>query len=140
MTIFVDVLTIIDSSLISPAHQSINSFIQSLLSQHFKLSIYHSVNPLINDHTDLLNQCNLPFKIEIYVHSLCDFNPVEEDGFLTFQRGDIIRILEKPDLEEGWLFGFVHDKRGKFPANYVEEYNPVKKLYVYYYFTNLSSP
>jgi len=67
-------------------------------------------------------------KAEFYVHSICDFNTNEEEGFLSFRRGDIIRILEKHDLEEGWLYGFVHDKRGKFPANYVEEYHPTLML------------
>ena len=67
----------------------------------------------------------------MYVHSLCDFNTNEEEGFLSFRRGDIIRILERHDLEEGWLYGFVHDKRGRFPANYVEEYHPVRKSYCF---------
>ena len=59
------------------------------------------------------------------MHSLCDFNPTEEDGYLSFQKGDVIRILESSDLEDGWLYGFFNDKRGRFPANFVEEYHPV---------------
>ena len=52
-----------------------------------------------------------------------------ESEFLSFSRGDIIRILEKTDLEDGWLFGFVHDKKGKFPASYVEDYQPVSNFF-----------
>ena len=65
------------------------------------------------------------------MHALCDFKPTE-NGFLSFNRGDIIRILDRTDLEDGWLFGIVQDKKGKFPANCVEDYDPVSIFFVFY--------
>ena len=62
--------------------------------------------------------------MELYVHAIYDYHPMDTE-YLSFNKGDIIRLLEKPDLEDGWLFGLVHEKKGKFPADYVEDYQPV---------------
>ena len=63
---------------------------------------------------------------ERYVRALFDHQPVGT-AYLCFRKDDIIRVFDKPDLEQGWLYGLVHEERGKFPEEYVEEYEPVRK-------------
>lgn len=43
----------------------------------------------------------------------------EQDGDLSFKKGDIITILKKSDSMDDWWSGKCHGKEGIFPANYV---------------------
>ena len=55
---------------------------------------------------------------ELYVRALYPFAS-EEESSLSFDEGDIIRVLTK--LDSGWWDGFLDGKRGWFPSNFVEE-------------------
>ncbi|PRT55405.1 hypothetical protein B9G98_03025 [Wickerhamiella sorbophila] len=46
----------------------------------------------------------------------------EQTGDLSFQKGDIIHIVEKSDSTDDWWTGELGGKQGIFPANYVETY------------------
>lgn len=46
----------------------------------------------------------------------------EQSGDLSFQKGDIIQIVEKSDSTDDWWTGELGGKQGIFPANYVETY------------------
>ncbi|CAO3653052.1 unnamed protein product [Cunninghamella blakesleeana] len=45
-----------------------------------------------------------------------------EEGEITFQKGDILEILEKD--ENGWWLAKFKNKEGWVPSNYLEEYKP----------------
>lgn len=41
--------------------------------------------------------------------------------YLSFKRGNVIRVFDKKDVEPGCLWGVLGDYRGKFPTGLVEE-------------------
>ncbi|KAF7244230.1 Adapter molecule crk [Varanus komodoensis] len=57
-----------------------------------------------------------------YVRALFDFTG-NDDEDLPFKKGDILRILEKPE-EQWWNAEHSEGKRGMIPVPYVEKYRP----------------
>ncbi|KAK0506021.1 hypothetical protein EDD18DRAFT_1121704 [Armillaria luteobubalina] len=51
--------------------------------------------------------------------ALYNFNAVES-GDLSFNKGDVITILQKSDSSDDWWTGKIGDRKGIFPANFVE--------------------
>ncbi|KAF5374864.1 hypothetical protein D9758_000105 [Tetrapyrgos nigripes] len=51
--------------------------------------------------------------------ALYDFQAAEA-GDLGFQKGDVITITEKSDSTNDWWTGKIDDRKGIFPANFVE--------------------
>ncbi|KAF2397019.1 DUF500-domain-containing protein [Trichodelitschia bisporula] len=45
----------------------------------------------------------------------------EQDGDLSFKKGDVITIIKRTDNDTDWWTGRVGDKEGIFPSNYVEK-------------------
>lgn len=50
----------------------------------------------------------------------------QEANMLNFKKGDVIQIIDKPDLDEGWFFGIFADRRGYFPSEYVTHIKEVR--------------
>lgn len=44
----------------------------------------------------------------------------EQDGDLSFKKGDVIYVTKKSDSKDDWWSGKCHGKEGIFPANYIE--------------------
>ncbi|KAI9139724.1 hypothetical protein BKA69DRAFT_1126287 [Paraphysoderma sedebokerense] len=44
----------------------------------------------------------------------------QQDGDLSFSKGDLITVTKKGDGSDEWWMGRLHGKEGMFPANYVE--------------------
>ncbi|KAE8353715.1 hypothetical protein BDV28DRAFT_132600 [Aspergillus coremiiformis] len=44
----------------------------------------------------------------------------DQDGDLSFKKGDVITILKRTDKKEDWWTGRIGDRVGIFPANYVD--------------------
>ncbi|KAF7248230.1 Nostrin, partial [Varanus komodoensis] len=53
--------------------------------------------------------------------ALYDYHTEREDE-LHLRKGDVIVIHRKE--EDGWWYGSINEKRGIFPATYVEEFIP----------------
>lgn len=53
-----------------------------------------------------------------YVRALYD-HVSQEPALLNFKKGDVIKIVPKDDLEEGWVFGIFNNHSGYFPADFV---------------------
>ncbi|KAI9309017.1 hypothetical protein BJ944DRAFT_280825 [Cunninghamella echinulata] len=56
---------------------------------------------------------------KIRARALFNFN-AEQDGDLPFSKGDIILITKKSDTQQDWWTGEFNDRKGIFPANFVE--------------------
>ncbi|CAO3623093.1 unnamed protein product [Cunninghamella echinulata] len=56
---------------------------------------------------------------KIRARALFNFN-AEQDGDLPFSKGDIIIITKKSDTQQDWWTGEFNDRKGIFPANFVE--------------------
>lgn len=52
----------------------------------------------------------------------------QEENMLNFKKGDVIQIIDKPDLEEGWFFGIFAGRSGYFPTEYVTHMKEVRQL------------
>jgi son of sevenless-like protein len=65
---------------------------------------------VISSNTSLLDE-------RVFVRALYPFES-KEDSSLSFEEGDIIRVLTK--LESGWWDGLLYGRRGWFPSNFVE--------------------
>jgi hypothetical protein len=50
-----------------------------------------------------------------------DFTGQNNDE-ISFKTGDIITVID--EIDKGWWLGELHSKRGIFPVNYTEDYNP----------------
>jgi hypothetical protein len=61
----------------------------------------------------VIQQASLHEKIEKYRKALFDF---------TGQNDDVIAVIN--EIDKGWWLGEFHNKRGIFPVNYTEEYDP----------------
>jgi len=44
----------------------------------------------------------------------------QEEGDLTFKKGDIIIVVKKSDSTDDWWTGRMDSREGVFPANFVE--------------------
>ncbi|KAK0198513.1 hypothetical protein F5146DRAFT_1131495 [Armillaria mellea] len=53
------------------------------------------------------------------VIALYNFNAVES-GDLSFNKGDVITVLQKSNSSDDWWTGKIGDRKGIFPANFVE--------------------
>ena len=53
-----------------------------------------------------------------YVRALYD-HVSQEPALLNFKKGDVIKIVHKDGLEEGWVFGVFNNHGGYFPADFV---------------------
>lgn len=53
-----------------------------------------------------------------YVRALYD-HVSPELALLNFKKGDVIKIVRKDDLEEGWVYGVFNNQAGYFPADFV---------------------
>jgi hypothetical protein len=60
---------------------------------------------------------------EKYRKALFDFIGSNGDE-INFKAGDVIAVID--EIDKGWWIGEVHGKRGIFPVNYTEEYDPQK--------------
>lgn len=60
---------------------------------------------------------------EKYRRALFDFTGQNNDE-ITFKTGDVISVID--EIDKGWWLGEVHSKKGIFPVNYTEEYDPQK--------------
>lgn len=58
--------------------------------------------------------------LEKFVRALGDFQAPSKE-YLSFKRGNVIRVFDKKDVEPGCLWGVLGDYRGKFPTGLVEE-------------------
>ncbi|KAJ7340295.1 plus-end directed microfilament motor [Desmophyllum pertusum] len=59
------------------------------------------------------------FRKEVkYVRALYD-HVSPEPSLLNFKKGDVIKIVPKDDLEEGWVYGIFNNHGGYFPADFV---------------------
>ncbi|KAK4511062.1 uncharacterized protein ATC70_012272 [Mucor velutinosus] len=56
-----------------------------------------------------------------YRRALFDFTGQNQDE-ISFKTGDIIAVIDEIDV--GWWLGECHQKKGIFPVNYTEEYDP----------------
>lgn len=56
-----------------------------------------------------------------YRKALFDFTGQNQDE-ISFRIGDVIAVIDEIDV--GWWLGEIHQKRGIFPVNYTEEYDP----------------
>lgn len=56
-----------------------------------------------------------------YRKALFEFTGQNEDE-ISFKTGDVIAVIDEIDV--GWWLGEIHQKRGIFPVNYTEEYDP----------------
>ncbi|KAI8639997.1 hypothetical protein BD408DRAFT_391341 [Parasitella parasitica] len=56
-----------------------------------------------------------------YRRAMFDFKGQNEDE-ISFKTGDVVAVIEEIDV--GWWLGEIHQKRGIFPVNYTEEYDP----------------
>ncbi|KAL7321463.1 hypothetical protein PS15m_001227 [Mucor circinelloides] len=59
-----------------------------------------------------------------YRRALFDFTGQNQDE-ISFRTGDVIAVIDEIDV--GWWLGEIHQKRGIFPVNYTEEYDPQKQ-------------
>ncbi|GAN02408.1 conserved hypothetical protein [Mucor ambiguus] len=66
------------------------------------------------------NELN-PIEHTKYRKALFDFTGQNQDE-ITFRTGDVIAVIDEIDV--GWWLGECHQKRGIFPVNYTEEYDP----------------
>lgn len=48
-----------------------------------------------------------------------------ESTLLSFKQGDVIKLVDKGNLAEGWLYGELSANEGYFPAEYVTDMNEV---------------
>lgn len=55
--------------------------------------------------------------------ALFDFTGQNDDE-ISFKVGDVITVIN--EIDKGWWVGEVHNKRGIFPVNYTEPYDPQK--------------
>lgn len=55
------------------------------------------------------------------VRAMYDFTP-QEAGELEFRRGEIINVIDRSD--SNWWEGEIGNRRGYFPATYVNPYQP----------------
>lgn len=60
---------------------------------------------------------------EKFRKALFDFTGQNNDE-ITFKSGDIITVID--EIDKGWWLGEVHLKKGIFPVNYTEDYDPQK--------------
>jgi hypothetical protein len=56
-----------------------------------------------------------------YRKATFDFNGQNNDE-ISFKTGDIISVID--EIDKGWWLGEVYSKKGIFPVNYTEEYDP----------------
>lgn len=56
-----------------------------------------------------------------YRKALFEFNSTNTDE-ISFKVGDIISVID--EIDKGWWLGEVHSKKGIFPVNYTEDYDP----------------
>lgn len=61
---------------------------------------------------------------DVMVRALYDYH-AQEEGELSFKKGDIIKLLEKDD-EGGWWIGDLRGIMGLFPKNFVETVDPAE--------------
>lgn len=62
-----------------------------------------------------------PIEHTKYRRALFDFTGQNQDE-ISFRNGDVIAVIDEIDV--GWWLGECHQKRGIFPVNYTEEYDP----------------
>lgn len=74
-----------------------------------------------SNYCEVINQPVLP-KLDApktQVKVLYDFEAKKREH-ISLKRGDVITVLEK--RESGWWIGELNEQKGKFPSNYVEEF------------------
>ena len=48
-----------------------------------------------------------------------------ESTLLSFKQGDVIKLVAKGNLSDGWLYGELRSSEGYFPAEYVTDMSEV---------------
>jgi growth factor receptor-binding protein 2 len=88
---------------------------------------FNSLNQLVDYHrtssvsrTQTIFLRDMKSKEESTVKALYDFD-AQEEGELSLKKGDVIKIISKPD--QNWWKGKIGDREGLFPAPYVEAFN-----------------
>ena len=69
---------------------------------------------------------NVIFQEVQYVRALYD-HVSPEPALLNFKKGDVIKIVHKDDLEEGWVYGIFNNHGGYFPADFVTHIQEVPR-------------
>jgi len=79
---------------------------------------YHKTSSVSRSQTIYLRDMVPPVEHMGKVKALFDFH-AEEDGEISFKKGDILMVLEKPD--PNWWMGMIDSERSKglFPSTYV---------------------
>ncbi|KAG9508933.1 Protein enhancer of sevenless 2B, partial [Fragariocoptes setiger] len=95
---------------------------------------HNSINELIDFHRRQSVSKNQVIKLrdvetpnDKLVIASYDFTPKaseSEEGELSFSKNDIIEVFD--DSDEHWWGGMIGDRKGYFPATYVEPYDPQK--------------
>ena len=65
-----------------------------------------------------------------YVRALYD-HVSPDPSLLNFKKGDVIKIVRKDDLKEGWVFGIFNNHGGYFPDDYVTHIQEVECVIFY---------
>lgn len=60
-----------------------------------------------------------------YVRALYD-HVSPDPSLLNFKKGDVIKIVRKDDLKEGWVYGIFNNHGGYFPDDYVTHIQEVE--------------
>jgi hypothetical protein len=59
-----------------------------------------------------------------YVKARFDY-VTNESTLLSFKQGDVIKLVAKGNLSDGWLYGELRSSEGYFPAEYVTDMSEV---------------
>jgi len=87
---------------------------------------FNSLNELVEYHRSASVSRSQDIKLkdmqleEFLVLAMYDFNP-QENGELEFTRGQIITVTDRSD--ENWWEGEIGNRKGYFPATYVQPYH-----------------
>lgn len=87
---------------------------------------FNSLNELVEYHRSASVSRSQDIKLkdmqleEFLVLAMYDFNP-QENGELEFKRGQIITVTDRSD--ENWWEGEIGNRKGYFPATYVQPYH-----------------
>ena len=65
-----------------------------------------------------------------YVRAMYDYI-TQESTLLNFKKGDVVKVIDKPDLEIGWLFGVCAGRTGYFPTEYVTRIKEVRQRFCF---------
>uniref|UniRef100_A0A8D0GYU0 Nitric oxide synthase trafficking n=1 Tax=Sphenodon punctatus TaxID=8508 RepID=A0A8D0GYU0_SPHPU len=99
-----------------------NLKISLLQANYFKLATTLAEMEQTPKPTGPLGNCVSRWKEKVKaVNALYDYHAKRDDE-LSLEKGDVIIIHQKHD--DGWWYGTLQERKGHFPASYVEEFSP----------------